>query len=97
MYGGYRIIFFGTYLLNSRVQGRAALPDAGASSGLHHDFHDNLYVLLRGRKRFRLYPPHDAARTMYTYGRIAKVHKNGCIVYAAQVSFCPEKELCFCV
>lgn len=26
----------------------------GSSSGLHHDFHDNLYSLLRGRKRFRL-------------------------------------------
>lgn len=25
----------------------------GSSSGLHHDFHDNLYLLLRGRKRFR--------------------------------------------
>lgn len=26
---------------------------AGSSSGLHHDFHDNLYVLLRGKKTFR--------------------------------------------
>ena len=26
----------------------------GSSSGLHHDFHDNLYVLIRGRKRFFL-------------------------------------------
>ncbi|CAM9799805.1 unnamed protein product, partial [Choristocarpus tenellus] len=25
----------------------------GSSSGLHHDFHDNLYILLRGRKMFR--------------------------------------------
>lgn len=25
----------------------------GSSSGLHHDFHDNLYVLLRGKKTFR--------------------------------------------
>lgn len=24
-----------------------------SSSGLHHDFHDNLYVLLRGKKTFR--------------------------------------------
>lgn len=29
-------------------QGRSM---SGASSGLHHDFHDNLYVLLRGSKR----------------------------------------------
>ncbi|CAM9576855.1 unnamed protein product, partial [Sphacelaria rigidula] len=25
----------------------------GSSSGLHHDFHDNLYILLRGKKTFR--------------------------------------------
>lgn len=24
----------------------------GSTSGLHHDFHDNIYVLLRGRKRY---------------------------------------------
>jgi hypothetical protein len=29
-------------------------PGESVSSGLHHDYHDNLYVLLRGRKRFRL-------------------------------------------
>ena len=56
---------------------------SGASSGLHHDFHDNLYILLRGRKRFRLYPPEQAKR-MYTHGRIAKVHANGRIVYTDQ-------------
>ena len=30
---------------------------AGSSSGLHHDFHDNLYILLRGTKEFRLFSP----------------------------------------
>lgn len=49
---------------------------AGSSSGLHHDFHDNLYVLLRGRKRFRLYPP-SAASAMYTHGQVSKIHDNG--------------------
>jgi len=34
--------------------------DTPASSGLHHDFHDNLYALLRGTKRFRLFSPADA-------------------------------------
>ena len=53
----------------------------GTSSGLHHDFHDNLYVLLRGRKRFRLYSPADAAR-MRTAGAISRVHSNGLINYA---------------
>lgn len=57
---------------------------SGSSSGLHHDFHDNLYVLLRGAKRFRLYPP-SAVRGMYTHGRLAALHDNGRIVYQGQV------------
>lgn len=48
----------------------------GSSSGLHHDFHDNLYVLLCGRKRFRLYPP-SAAGAMYPHGKVSKIHGNG--------------------
>lgn len=49
---------------------------AGASSGLHHDFHDNLYVLLAGTKRFRLFPPALADR-MYTCGAVDRIHPNG--------------------
>lgn len=56
----------------------------GASSGLHHDHHDNLYVLLRGRKRFRLWSPAWAAR-MYLHGEVDTVHPNGRIVYKGQV------------
>lgn len=56
----------------------------GASSGLHHDFHDNLYILLRGRKRFQLWSP-DCALQMHTHGDISKVHPNGRIVYCGQV------------
>lgn len=48
----------------------------GASSGLHHDHHDNLYVLLRGTKRFQLFAPGEAPR-MYTHGNLARVHRNG--------------------
>lgn len=44
----------------------------GSSSGLHHDYHDNLYVLLRGRKRFTLFPP-TAEPQLYTNGQIALV------------------------
>ncbi|KAG8461701.1 hypothetical protein KFE25_001319 [Diacronema lutheri] len=58
--------------------GSSAAP---SSSGLHHDFHDNLYVLLRGRKRFALYPPHRA-REMATVGQIERVHANGLVSYA---------------
>ncbi len=59
--------------------GRAG--EGGASSGLHHDHHDNLLCLLRGRKRVRLYSPADALR-LRTAGRITRVHPNGKIVYA---------------
>jgi len=56
----------------------------GASSGLHHDHHDNLYVLLRGRKRFRLWSPAEHKR-MYLHGTVDAVHPNGRIVYKGQV------------
>lgn len=55
----------------------------GSSTGLHHDYHDNLYVLLRGRKRFRLYSPADADR-MYTRGRMTRVHTNGRVNYEGE-------------
>jgi len=55
----------------------------GSSSGLHHDFHDNLYVLLRGRKRFRLISPADALR-LPMVGRIVSVHHNGRIEYEGE-------------
>ena len=52
----------------------------GASSGLHHDWHDNLYSLLRGRKRFELYAPSESAK-LYPYGEVSHIHANGRIVY----------------
>lgn len=57
---------------------------AGSSSGLHHDFHDNLYVLLHGCKSFCLWSPSEAEQ-MYTHGRIIKVYPNGRIIYEGQV------------
>ena len=52
----------------------------GASSGLHHDYHDNLYIVLRGTKKFRLYSPADT-ELMYTRGELERVHPNGRINY----------------
>lgn len=68
---------------------RGCFTHAGASSGLHHDFHDNLYILLRGRKTFRLYPP-SCAPNMYTYGKLHKVYPNGRIVYQGQGNILPD-------
>lgn len=52
----------------------------GSCSGLHHDFHDNLYIVVRGRKVFDLYSPGDAEH-MYLHGELARVHPNGLINY----------------
>lgn len=68
---------------------RTPAAPPGSSSGLHHDFHDNLYVLLRGSKRFRLFPP-SSAPDMYVAGRITKVHANGRIVYEGQGDVLPD-------
>lgn len=55
----------------------------GSSSGLHHDYHDNLYIVIRGRKRFRLFPP-SLLPCMYTNGQPIKIYDNGRIVYNGQ-------------
>ncbi|KAJ3272687.1 hypothetical protein HDV01_005323 [Terramyces sp. JEL0728] len=54
--------------------------EKGATTGLHHDFHDNFYLLKQGRKRFTLFSPKDADK-MYTCGTISRVFRNGLIEY----------------
>jgi hypothetical protein len=54
--------------------------ETGTSSGLHHDFHDNFYLLIKGNKSFRLFSP-DCAVGMQTYGEIQRIHANGLISY----------------
>lgn len=49
-----------------------------SSSGLHHDFHDNFYLVQSGVKRFRLFPP---SCKIAVYGEIEKIHPNGLISY----------------
>lgn len=58
---------------------------AGSSSGLHHDFHDNLYVLLRGHKRFRLACP-ASVHYLDMAGKVRQVHANGLINYKGCVT-----------
>lgn len=50
------------------------------SSGLHHDFHDNLYILLSGHKRFVLFPP-SAYPYLHLRGTVTHLHPNGLLVY----------------
>jgi hypothetical protein len=56
---------------------------SGSSSGLHHDYHDNLYIVVQGRKRFRLFSPIDTQH-LYTRGTLRKVHPNGRINYEGE-------------
>jgi hypothetical protein len=50
------------------------------SSGLHHDFHDNLYFLAKGVKKFTIYSPKDL-NCMYLSGDVKTVHQNGYIEF----------------
>lgn len=56
---------------------------SGSSSGLHHDYHDNLYIVLQGKKRFRLFSPSDT-QYLYTRGELLQVHPNGRINYVGE-------------
>lgn len=62
--------------------GCTSTTNQGSSSRLHHDFHDNIYHMLQGRKTFLLYPP-STATCMYTKGTICHIHPNGRIVYTS--------------
>src|SRR5574340_317535 len=54
---------------------------ADITTPLHHDFNDNLYVVVQGRKRFTVFPPSEAPH-LYTRGRLQAVEANGLIRYA---------------
>ena len=56
----------------------------GSSSGLHFDYHDNLYVLLRGQKTFKLFSPKDVDH-LYVNGKVHNVHSNGLITFAPDI------------
>jgi hypothetical protein len=61
-------------------------PSPSSTSGLHHDYHDNLYVLVRGSKRFRLWPAESVERMYVHGGAPAAVHSSGRIVYPPQTA-----------
>ncbi|KAI8916394.1 cupin-like domain-containing protein [Gorgonomyces haynaldii] len=53
--------------------------ESGTATGLHHDFHDNLYMLLKGKKTFDLFAPADAH--LMGLHSISQVFQNGLIEY----------------
>jgi hypothetical protein len=68
-------------LVPSSINLWAGVAEQGSSSNLHHDFHDNIYCLLSGRKRFVLAPP-SACEGLYLHGRVGRLLPNGLINYA---------------
>ncbi|HEY1992598.1 MAG TPA: cupin-like domain-containing protein [Gammaproteobacteria bacterium] len=56
--------------------------DTAITTPLHHDFNDNLYVVVEGRKRFTLFPP-EQAPNLYPRGQLLGVEPNGIIRYAS--------------
>lgn len=47
---------------------------------LHHDFNDNLYAVVEGRKRFVIFPP-DQAHNLYVRGNLLEIQANGILRY----------------
>jgi hypothetical protein len=58
----------------------------GSKTGLHCDYHDNLYCLLKGRKKFSLFSP-DQSYYLYPNGNILKIHHNGLIIFKGKQYF----------
>jgi len=54
----------------------ASDPNSGATSGLHHDEGDNLYILIKGRKNVRLFSPADSFN-VYPVGTILGISPTG--------------------
>lgn len=68
------------YQLNAWI----GCSEDGTSSGFHHDFHDNFYMLLSGEKQFRIASPNFTTEAP-TFGCRGNsnvlVHRNGLISY----------------
>ena len=62
----------------------SASAASSSSSGLHHDFHDNLYAVIGGTKKFTLFPPAAVSEMRPVGGKPRFVHSNGRIVYRCQ-------------
>ncbi|HET7649479.1 MAG TPA: cupin-like domain-containing protein [Gammaproteobacteria bacterium] len=48
---------------------------------LHHDFNDNLYAVVEGRKQFVIFPP-EQAHNLYVRGELLEIQTNGIMRYA---------------
>ena len=71
-------------LIPYQINAWIGCSEDGSSSGYHHDFHDNFYMLLAGEKQFRIASPNFTSNRP-TYGcknnPDVLVHRNGLISY----------------
>lgn len=73
---------FVKHLITAKVNLWLGASKTGTSSGLHHDFHDNIYALLSGVKRFRLFKPSwKACQHLQIHGKPHEIFENGLISY----------------
>jgi hypothetical protein len=56
------------------------------SSGLHHDYHDNLYIILKGTKEITLCSPYYT-ENLYPVGKLKRIYPNGRINYEGQETY----------
>lgn len=63
-----------------------------STTGLHHDFHDNLYIMLKGEKEFTLCSP-AYAHLFYLNGPVTKIHKNGRFNYLGQPTHADGRDI----
>eukprot|EP00599_Poterioochromonas_sp_BG-1_P001362 CAMPEP_0173140522 /NCGR_PEP_ID=MMETSP1105-20130129/4943_1 /TAXON_ID=2985 /ORGANISM="Ochromonas sp., Strain BG-1" /LENGTH=316 /DNA_ID=CAMNT_0014053539 /DNA_START=281 /DNA_END=1227 /DNA_ORIENTATION=- len=78
-------------LILSNINLWYGLSSKPTTSGLHHDYHDNLYIILQGEKTITLYSPAEA-ENLYTVGKLAKIHPNGRINYEGQLTFADGRD-----
>lgn len=78
-------------LILSNINLWYGLSSKPTTSGLHHDYHDNLYIILQGEKTITLYSPAEA-ENLYTVGKLARIHPNGRINYEGQLTFADGRD-----
>ena len=78
----------GGLILNALHVWMGAAP-RGAASGLHADYHDNIYALAAGTKTFTLFPP-ALAPALQLHGRLVTIHPNGRLVFAGSEGVGPD-------
>ncbi|KRX05648.1 hypothetical protein PPERSA_09788 [Pseudocohnilembus persalinus] len=74
----YRPSLIGNLVPNQYNMWMGFSGEKGSSTGLHFDYHDNIYVLVKGKKKFTISCPVNV-QELKVNGDVKVVHKNGLI------------------